>query len=89
MYRIVFSMQAKSDWDYWKTSGNTDIMKKIATLLEDIAVHSYTGTGKPEPLKYELSGCWSRRINREHRIIYRVNGNEIEVEVLAMRYHYR
>ena len=88
MYRIVFSMQAKSDWDYWKSSGNTAIMRKIAALLEDMAEHPYTGTGKPEPLKYGLSGCWSRRINREHRIIYRVKETEIEVEVLSMRYHY-
>lgn len=89
MYRIVFSMQAKTDWDYWKQSGNTAITNKITALLKDIAGHPYTGIGKPEPLKYGLSGYWSRRINREHRIIYRVNGNEIEIEVLAMRYHYK
>lgn len=89
MYRIVFSMQAKSDWDYWKESGNAAIVRKIAALLEDMAEHPYTGTGKPEPLKYGLSGCWSRRINKEHRLIYRVKESVIEVEVLAMRYHYR
>lgn len=82
-------MQAKSDWDYWKQSGNTAIMRKIAALLEDMTAHPYTGIGKPEQLKYWLSGCWSRRINREHRIIYRVKETEIEVEVLSMRYHYR
>ena len=82
-------MQAKSDWDYWKQSGNTAIMRKIAALLEDMTAHPYTGIGKPEQLKYWLSGCWSRRINREHRIIYRVKDTEIEVEVLSMRYHYR
>ena len=89
MYRLVFSMQAKSDWDYWKQSGNTAIMRKIAALLEDMTAHPYTGIGKPEQLKYGLSGCWSRRINRVHRIIYRVKETEIEVEVLSMRYHYR
>ena len=82
-------MQAKSDWGYWKQSGNTAIMRKIAVLLEDMTAHPYTGIGKPEQLKYGLSGCWSRRINREHRIIYRVKETEIEVEVLSMRYHYR
>lgn len=82
-------MQAKSDWDYWKESGNATIVRKIAALLEDMAEHPYTGTGKPEPLKYGLSGCWSRRINKEHRLIYRVKESVIEVEVLAMRYHYR
>ena len=58
-------------------------------MLEDMTEHPYMGIGKPEPLKYELSGCWSRRINREHRIIYCVKETEIEVEVLSMRYHYR
>ncbi len=89
MYRIVFSMQAKSDWDFWKSSGNTAIMRKIAALLEDVAEHPYTGTGKPEPLKYELSGCWSRRINKEHRLVYRVKERVVEVEVLSIRRHYR
>ena len=77
MYRLVFSMQARTDWDYWKQSGNTAITRKITTLLEDMTEHPYMGIGKPEPLKYELSGCWSRRINREHRIIYRVKETEI------------
>ena len=89
MYRIVFSMQAKSDWDFWKSSGNTAIIRKIAALLEDVAEHPYTGTGKPEPLKYELSGCWSRRINKEHRLVYRVKERVVEVEVLSIRRHYR
>ena len=89
MYRLVFSMQAKSDWDFWKSSGNTAIMRKIAALLEDVAEHPYTGTGKPEPLKYELSGCWSRRINKEHRLVYRVKERVVEVEVLSIRRHYR
>ena len=49
------------------------IMKKITDLLKDIAEYPYTGIGKPEPLKYELAGYWSRRINSEHRIIYSVH----------------
>lgn len=88
MYRLVFSMQARTDWEYWKQSVNTAIIKKITALLKDMTEHPYTGTGKPEPLKYALSGCWSRRINREHRIVYRVKETDIEVEVMTMRYHY-
>lgn len=88
-YTIVFTDQALTDWDFWKTSGNRAITKKIVTLLEDIAAHPYTGIGKPEALKYELSGYWSRRINSEHRIIYRVIDTVVEVQILAMRYHYR
>ncbi len=55
-------MQAKSDWGYWKQSGNTAIMRKIAALLEDMTAHPYTGIGKPEQLKYGLSGCWSQGV---------------------------
>lgn len=54
-----------------------------------MAEHPYIGIGKPETLKYELAGFWSRRINSEHRIVYRVIENVIEIHVLAMRYHYK
>ena len=63
-------------------------MNKITALLKDIAAHPYTGIGKPEPLKYELAGYWSRRINAERRIIYSVHDNIVTVYVLSMRYHY-
>jgi toxin YoeB len=85
---IVFLEQAEKDREYWKKSGNKAIMNRITALLEDIIAHPYTGIGKPEPLKYELAGCWSRRINSEHRIIYSVNDEIITVYVLSMRYHY-
>jgi toxin YoeB len=85
---IVFLEQAEKDRKYWKKSGNKAIMNRITALLEDIIAHPYTGIGKPEPLKYELAECWSRRINSEHRIIYSVNDEIITVYVLSMRYHY-
>lgn len=85
---IVFLEQAEKDRKYWKKSGNKAIMNRITALLEDIIAHPYTGIGKPEPLKYELAGCWSRRINSEHRIIYSVNDEIITAYVLSMRYHY-
>ena len=85
---IVFLEQAEKDREYWKKSGNKAIMNRITALLEDIIAHPYTGIGKPEPFKYELAGCWSRRINSEHRIIYSVNDEIITVYVLSMRYHY-
>lgn len=80
--------QAKADLEYWKKTGNKAIMNKITALLKDILEHPYTGIGKPEALKYELAGKWSRRINSEHRIIYSVHDNQIEVYVFSMRYHY-
>ena len=61
---IIFWDKRKKDREYWKKSGNKAIMNKITALLKDIAEHPYTGIGKPEPLKYELAGYWSRRINR-------------------------
>jgi toxin YoeB len=80
--------QAKIDLEYWKKIGNKSIMNKITALLKDISEHPYTGIGKPEPLKYELAGKWSRRINSEHRIIYSVSEDAIEIYVFSMRYHY-
>ena len=50
--------------------------------------HPFTGIGKPEPLKFDLTGKWSRRINSEHRIIYKVSDGMIEIDVLSMKYHY-
>ena len=88
-YRIVFTEQAVEDYRFWKSSGNKGVLNKISKLLEDMAEHPYLGIGKPEALKYDLAGYWSRRINAEHRIVYRVIDDVIEIEVLAMRYHYR
>jgi len=88
MYRIVLTKQAQKDYRYWVSSGNTGVLKKITELLEDIAAHPFSGIGKPEPLKYDLSGKWSRRINAEHRIVYSVNDDIIEVSVLSMKRHY-
>ena len=85
---IVLLPQAQKDRDYWKKSGNKSIMERISALLKDIMEHPYTGIGKPEPLKYDLAGKWSRRINAEHRLIYSVNENIITVYVFSMRYHY-
>lgn len=88
-YRIVLTRQAAEDYRFWKSSGNKSILNKITRLLEDMSEHPYIGIGKPEALKYELAGYWSRRINSEHRIVYRVIEDVVEIQVLAMRYHYK
>ncbi len=80
--------QARLDLAYWKQTGNKAIMKKITVLLQDIVEHPYTGIGKPEALKYELAGKWSRRITSEHRLIYSVHEEQVVVYVFSMRYHY-
>lgn len=85
---IILLEQAVADLEYWKKTGNKTIMNKITALLKDISEHPYTGIGKPEALKYELAGKWSRRINSEHRVIYSVHESTIEIYVFSMRYHY-
>jgi toxin YoeB len=71
-YHLDFSDQAKNDIDFHKKSGNKAILKKIFILLNELIEHPFEGIGKPEALKYNLTGCWSRRINQEHRLVYEV-----------------
>ena len=78
-YRLDFTKRAQEDIFFHKRSGNKSVLKKIAILLEELSEHPFTGTGKPERLKHKLSGLWSRRINREHRIVYEVLGNAVVV----------
>ncbi len=83
---IIFKDKALSDIAYWEKSGKKQIQKKITKLIQDIIEHPETGLGKPEKLKHELIGLWSRRINDEHRIIYEiVNG---QLHILSLRGHY-
>ncbi len=70
---MIFSPKAIEDLEYWKRSDNKAIQKKITTLLVAIEQDPFKGIGKPEPLKYGLSGAWSRRIDQEHRLVYEVN----------------
>lgn len=88
MYKIILTEQARKEYLYFSQSGNKAILNKIAALLNDIVEHPFTGIGKPEPLKYELAGKWSRRITSEHRLVYSVNDDKIEVHILSMKYHY-
>jgi toxin YoeB len=78
--------EAKEDLKYWQKSGNKAIQKKIQELFADMKLHPFEGIGKPEPLKYELAGKWSRRINYEHRIVYSVTGDTINVYSLKGHY---
>ena len=83
--RYVFSERAWDDYLYWqKTDRKT--LDRINALLKEIARTPFSGTGKPEPLKYALSGYWSRRVTRQDRIVYKVEGDE--VFVAQIRYHY-
>ena len=84
---MIFSPLALEQWKEWRRT-NPQIAKRISRLLEDICEHPFWGIGKPERLKFDLTGLWSRRINSEHRIIYKVEDDMIVVEILSMKYHY-
>ena len=83
---IVFTPEAEEDRAYWKTSGNIGVQNRITALLNDIRKHPYTGIGKPEKLKYNLVGHWSRRITGEHRVVYFVENGAITI--ISLRFHY-
>jgi toxin YoeB len=71
-YQLDFSVQAKKDIDFHKKTGDKAILKKLFVLLNELTEHPFEGTGKPELLKHNYSGYWSRRINLEHRLVYEV-----------------
>jgi toxin YoeB len=85
-FHLDFTDKAKEDITFHKNSGNKAILKKLYVLLDDITVQPFSGIGKPEPLKHNLSGMWSRRINKEHRLIYEVD--EDVVYILSAKGHY-
>jgi toxin YoeB len=83
--RIKFS---QNSWDEYTSWQNDDkkILKKINELIRDIQRNPYQGVGKPERLKYDLAGYWSRRIDGEHRLVYQIIGDELLI--YSCRYHY-
>jgi len=83
--RLVFDDNAFEDLAWWM---DTDIRmaKKIISLIRETGRTPFEGRGKPEPLRHELSGCWSRRIDRQHRLVYEIR--EDEIRILACRFHY-
>jgi len=82
---LEFDQNSVEDLAYWVKKDRRKA-EKILDLVQEIAKTPFSGTGKPEPLKYSLSGCWSRRINQEHRIVYSVDNDKIRI--LSCRFHY-
>lgn len=82
---IIFSTQAWEDYLYWIET-DKKLFKKINALIKECQRTPFSGIGKPEPLKHELTGAWSRRIDREHRLVYRVKDGAIEIA--QCRHHY-
>lgn len=83
---IDFLDKALDDIEFWKKTGNKSMQTRISKLLESISKTPYSGIGKPEPLKHQLSGYWSRRISEEHRLVYTVINDRIKV--ISLRFHY-
>ena len=83
---IIFLPKADEDINFWVKAGNKPILKKIAKLTEAILENPYDGIGKPEALKYQLTGKWSRRITDEHRYVYQIENNTLNVYSLKGHY---
>jgi len=82
---IIFTDDSWQDYLYWQQT-DKKILKKINILIKDIKREPFDGLGKPEALKYELSGCWSRRITDEHRLVYKISLDS--VFIISCKYHY-
>ena len=83
--RITFSRNAWEDYVSWQTE-DKKMLRKINELIKEIQRTPFEGIGKPEPLKFELSGFWSRRIDREHRLVYQVKNEDLLI--YSCRFHY-
>ena len=82
---ILFTEEAWADYTFWQKN-DRKILKKINELIKAIIRDPYDGIGKPEPLKYQLHGYWARRIDLEHRLVYQIEYNKLNI--ISCRYHY-
>jgi toxin YoeB len=82
---LEFDIAAFEDLAWWIEQDRNKALR-IISLIKDVQRDPFKGIGKPEPLKHELKGCWSRRINQEHRLVYQVT--EEKIRILACRFHY-
>lgn len=87
--KIIFSSRAWADYVYWQED-DPAMVGRINSLIKDASRSPFAGIGKPEPLRGPYAGWWSRRINGEHRLVYRVSGQgaERQLEIAQCRYHY-
>ncbi|MEI7595049.1 MAG: Txe/YoeB family addiction module toxin [Bacteroidota bacterium] len=87
-YILKFTENAMKDIEFHKKSGDKVVLKKLNNLLNELIEHPKTGIGQPEELKYKYAGCWSRRINQKHRLIYKIEAEIVTVFVLQAHGHY-
>jgi toxin YoeB len=87
-YKIALSDQAKLHLSEWKKSGQKIVLKKIERIFIELSNTPFSGIGSPEPLKYQLTECWSRQIDKKNRIIYQVKEEVVTVFVITAKGHY-
>ena len=88
--RVHFTAEGWADYQHWAKT-DRDTLARLNGLIENVRRTPFTGIGKPEPLKGDFAGWWSRRITGEHRLVYRVQGragDDQRIEIAACRYHY-
>ncbi len=85
MRNLEFDASALEDLAWWVQNDRKKALR-LLRLIQETQKEPFGGIGKPEPLKHELAGCWSKRIDQEHRLVYQVSDNKIRI--LACRYHY-
>ena len=83
--RLVFTPHGWEDYCFWQTTDKTTL-KRVNRLITDVLREPFDGIGKPEALRHVLAGCWSRRIDEEHRLVYKIEGEDIII--LQARFHY-
>lgn len=83
---IIFTEVAKKDLEWWKQSGKISVLKRIKTLIQSIVQSPYEGIGKPEALKYNLAGKWSRRITDRDRLVYEIKKELVIIHTLKGHY---
>ncbi len=83
--RLVFTPHGWEDYCFWQTTDKATL-KRVNRLITDVQREPFDGIGKPEPLRHVLAGCWSRRIDEEHRLVYKVDGEDLII--LQARFHY-
>ncbi len=82
---LLFTPESWEDYLYWQKK-DKKILRRVNELIRDIQRNPFEGIGKPEPLRYQLQGCWSRRTDQEHRIVYEIEDDSIRI--IACRFHY-
>ncbi|PID88801.1 MAG: Txe/YoeB family addiction module toxin [Bacteroidia bacterium] len=87
-FKLLFTEQAKRDIAKHKKAGQKSTLKRLDKIFKELSIHPYTGTGNPEQLKHQLTGFWSRRINKKDRLIYEVEENIVVVSVISAMGHY-